>query len=339
VAVPRVAAAPVGASSSGRPLVSPRPLGVGFPYVTGVPASFYRAGLIDFVEVTPELLCRERRDGARRTLELIPAALDRAREACQDLPMVVHGVELSIGSAAGWNVAYVEMLDRLWSCWPFQWHSEHLGFQTIPRSAETHLPEDFVETGVPLPLPNTLEAVAVVAPRAAALGARYGTPFLLENPAHYLPGLPDDEEIGGEAGLMNRITVEGDCWQLLDLHNLYCNALNLGRDIDELLREVRWERVLEIHVAGGSWRNGYYMDGHDGAVPEQVWQVLEKVLPRATNVAGLVFEVLDQAAARLGPNIIEVELERLRRIWQRSRKSSPRQAQGMPSCSPDFKHC
>src|SRR5207237_2409985 len=93
-----------------------------------LPPEIYRGGAVDFVEVTPEVLCRERRGGA---LDLLPDKLAAARETCGALPIVVHGVELSIGSAHGCNAAYLDLLDRFQASWPFLWHSEHLGFQTI----------------------------------------------------------------------------------------------------------------------------------------------------------------------------------------------------------------
>jgi uncharacterized protein len=299
----------------------PRPLGIGFPYIAELPAELYRSGLMDFVEVTPEELCRELWKGDEKALALVPAQLDRALETCAGLPSVVHGVELSIGSVDGWNAAYVSMLDELRSAWPFRWHSEHLGFQTVTGAYGTSL-----EIGVPLPLPCTAEAAALVIPRAAVLGARYGVPFLLENPAHYFRTLPCDPQIGGEIGLMNRIVRGAQCWQLLDLHNLYCNAVNFGHPVRDLLHQVDLERVVEIHVAGGSWFDGYYMDGHDGRVPEPVWELLEEVLERARNVAGVVFEVLSDIAPRLGTTLIAGELERARRIWRAHRAQAGSEA-------------
>jgi uncharacterized protein len=57
-------------------------------------------------------------------------------------------------------------------------------------------------TGVPFPLPPTREAAELVAGRAASIQRRYGVPFLLENPAHYLANLPADPDISDEFGLM-----------------------------------------------------------------------------------------------------------------------------------------
>ena len=145
-----------------------------------------------------------------------------------------------------------------------------------------------------MPLPPTEEAARLVAVRAAAIRDRYGVPFLLENTAYYLPDLPADPEIGDEFGLMDRIEALSGCRRLLDLHNLYCNALNFGFAPKSALTRIPLDRVLEIHIAGGSWCEGFYMDGHNGRVPGPVWELLELALSRAPGIAGVVFEILEE---------------------------------------------
>src|SRR6185503_9702188 len=140
--------------------------------------------MVGFVEVTPETICRQRGTGKTTEIEILPDLMELAQQTCGGLPMVIHGVELSIGSAHGWNDAYLRMLDRFQAAWPFVWHSEHLGFQTIPGENQSTL-----AIGVPLPMPATKEAAKLVASRSAAIVERYGVPFLLENVAHYLLGL------------------------------------------------------------------------------------------------------------------------------------------------------
>jgi uncharacterized protein (UPF0276 family) len=291
-----------------------QPLGVGFPYFAALPADLYRSDLMAFVEITPETLCRQRASGTTAEIEIVSDRLAQAQETCAGLPVVVHGVELSIGSAHGLNSAYLRMLDSFQKEWPFAWHSEHLGFQTIAGDNDATL-----EVGVPLPLPATVEAVELVAARSATIQQRYNVPFLLENPAHYFSDFPADPEIGNEYGFLTAFTQRSGCYLLLDLHNLYCNAVNHRFDARAVIDTLPLDRVIEIHVAGGSWRDGFWMDAHDGRVPEPVWQLLEYVLPIAPNVAGVVFELLEEHAIRLGTAAIENELQRALRIWNLSR--------------------
>ena len=292
---------------NGKPI---QPLGVGFPYFATLPADLYRSGLAAFVEITPETLCRQRATGTSVQIEILPDRLATAQETCAGLPVVVHGVELSIGSAHGLNNAYLRMLDSFQKEWPFVWHSEHLGFQTIAGDNGSSL-----EIGVPLPMPATVEAVELVATRSANILNRYSVPFLLENPAHYFSDLPADAEIGNEYRFLNALTQKSGCYLLLDLHNLYCNAVNHHFEARDVIDTLPLERVIEIHVAGGSWRDGFWMDAHDGRVPEPVWELLEYVLPIAPNCAGVVFELLEEYAIRLGTSAIENELRRAWQIW------------------------
>jgi uncharacterized protein (UPF0276 family) len=249
-------------------------------------------------------------------MDLVPERVEQARAVCAELPIVVHGVELSIGSARGWNDGYLDMLDRFQELWPFLWHSEHLSYQTIPGDNDAP-----VSIGTPLPLPGTVEVVHLVGARAAAIGRRYGVPFLLENPAHYLTGLPYQSEIGDEFGLMAAIIERGRCGQLLDLHNLYCNAVNHRFDARAALGRIRLDRVVEIHVAGGRPESGFWMDAHDSLTPDPVWELLEYTLPLCPNVAGVVFELLDFFAPNVGADAIADELRRAREIWQRCRRT------------------
>ena len=289
------------------------PLGVGFPYFAALPADLYRSGLVAFVEITPETLCRQRPARTTTQIEIVPDRLATAQATCAGLPVVIHGVELSIGSAHGLNNAYLEMLDCFQKEWPFAWHSEHLGFQTIAGDNNSTL-----EIGVPLPMPATVEAVDLVASRSATIQQRYSVPFLLENPAHYFSALPADAEIGDEYRFLTAFTEKSGCYLLLDLHNLYCNAVNHHFNARDVIDTLPLDRVIEIHVAGGSWRDGFWMDAHDGRVPEPVWELLEYVLPMAPNVGGVVFELLEDYAVRLGTSAIEGELRRAWQIWNLS---------------------
>lgn len=287
-------------------------LGVGFGCHLALPSALYTPDLLDFVEITPELYHREQSVDSRIQLAPDRRLFDAARRRCESLPATMHCVSLSIGSAHGMYEPCLTMVDRLQKEWPFYWLSEHLQFQTtLGANGEA------ANTGVPFPLPPTNEAAELVTGRAASIQRRYGVPFLLENPAHYLSDLPADPEIGDEFGLMERIVTRSGCLQLLDLHNLHCNAINFGFSPSAALDRIRLDRVGEIHVAGGSWGDGFYMDAHDGRVPEEVWDLLEQTLSRAPWISGVVFEILDEYLDRLGPDGIAGELERARAIWRR----------------------
>ena len=286
-------------------------LGVGFSYMTEVPGEFYDTSLIDFVEVTPETLCREIHRAGKQQIIPVPEQLAVVQSLAERFPLVLHGVQLSIGSVHGWNQAYLRMLDQIKRVLPFLWHSEHLSYQTI-ADEQGHVRE----TGIALPLPATREVANMVSQRCRSLLNRYDLPFLLENPAHYFPAVAH-ESGSDEFRLMNQICDASGCGMLLDLHNLYCNAYNHGFDAWQAVQSLNLSKVVEIHVSGGRLQDGYWTDAHEGRVPEPVWRLLEQTLPRCPNIAGVLFEVFPDYAPRLGLSAIREELSCLRHLWQR----------------------
>jgi uncharacterized protein (UPF0276 family) len=80
--------------------------------------------------------------------------------------------------------------------------------------------------------------------------------------------------------------------------------------------------VIEIHVAGGRGEDGYWMDTHDGCVPNLVWDLLEYTLPRCPNIAGVVFELLNYYATKMTVDAIAGELMQARQIWRRRGRPS-----------------
>jgi uncharacterized protein len=287
-------------------------LGVGLNYQPGLRAAISALqGSLDFFEITPDLLCRESIRSGERALDYHPGLLDEALEITFDHPIVVHGLGLSIGSAKGWNEGYLRILDELHARRPFQWHSEHLAFLLTTDTAGKPL-----HAGVPLPLPFTDEALSLLAPRAAQLGARYQAPFLLENFTYYLPGLPNDRG-RDEVAFLNDLTELSGCGLLLDLYNFYCNAVNFGFDPYVALERLRLDRVVEIHIAGGASYDNFQLDVHSKTAPEPVWELLEWVAPRAPNLAGIVYEVMEQALTLVGVDGIQSQLARARDIWDK----------------------
>jgi uncharacterized protein (UPF0276 family) len=264
---------------------------------------------VDFAELSPDMLCREVETDNGASLRFQPTLLDEALHALDGLPITVHGLELSIGSASGWNESYLTMLDEFREQRSFNWHSEHLGFLLAACTDGQPL-----NAGVPLPLPFTQEAVDLVAPRANQLVERYGVPFLLENAVYYLPNLPADPG-WDEIVFLNRLVDSSSCGLLLDLFNLYCNSLNHRFNLIEALSRLRLDRVVEVHLAGGKFVDGFLLDGHCSTVPEPVWTALEWLLPRAPNLAGVVFEVLGPALPLVGMDAVCAQLERLRASW------------------------
>ncbi|MCA8957204.1 MAG: DUF692 family protein [Planctomycetes bacterium] len=264
--------------------------------------------LLDFLEISPDVLCRERRCPLRGTTGLVldPELLDRACRAATDTEVVVHGLGLSIGSAAGWNEGYLDMLDAFAAKRRFAWHSEHLGY-LLYRDHDGRV----CNAGVPLPIPCDVEALQLIAARAAAVVRRYGVPFLLENVAWYLSGI---DRLGGiaEPEFLNRLCHRSGAGLLLDLFNLHCNAVNHGFAARDWLDALELEHVVEVHMAGGPDFEGFAVDVHSQVSTAGLKDLLECVLARAPRVRGVVFELLEESAGLMGVDGHRNELRELR---------------------------
>ena len=199
----------------------------------------------------------------------------------QAVPVTLHGIGLSLGSAEGLDPERVRHVARVVEAVEPPWFSEHIAFTRAGG----------VEIGHLAPLPFTREAVAIVAANVAELKAALpGLPLLLENIAYPFP-LPGAEMT--EAELVRAILEEADAGLLLDLENVHANALNHEYNAIEYLESLPLERVVEVHLAGGLWKEGQYVDTHTRAVPEESWKLLEWLVPRS-DVRAVIIERDDE---------------------------------------------
>jgi uncharacterized protein (UPF0276 family) len=68
---------------------------------------------------------------------------------------------------------------------------------------------------------------------------------------------------------------------LLDLHNLYANAVNFGDDPHTLLCRFPLDQVAAVHLSGGRWIDGPHgarrlLDDHLHDVPPAVFELLHE---------------------------------------------------------------
>jgi uncharacterized protein len=305
----------------------PEPLGVGLLFNPALPEILERRpDAVDFLSVAPDVLQIDQGRGRR----VLPAAFGRGRfadvEALTDVvealarawPVVAHGVGLSIGSPGPLDAAYLRRMCAWTERLRLRWFGEHLSFFRLPRGATAAH-----EAGLAAPLPLDFPVLRAVARKAARVRAALGVPFLLENGVAYVRPVDDDLE---EWEFLNRLAAHRSAGVLLDLHNLYVNARNHGFDADEYLDRLDMRNVVEIHLAGGDELGGMYTDAHSGAVPEAVWSLLDRALPRATRLRGVTFEFHESCLPRLGVDGVVEQLTRAREHLARAEHPAARPA-------------
>jgi uncharacterized protein len=264
----------------------------------------------DLYEVAPETLWRQR-DGQlvangfhRRFGEL------RARTG---RPFVAHGVGLSVGGSTAADGprrrAWLGRIAQDHAAFDFLWYTDHLGVSAPGGLALT----------LPLPLPFTPAAATGVARQLRALQAIVAD-VGFENTAHYfLLGDPLDEP-----AFIARCLGGPRTHLLLDLHNVHTMAVNLGFDAGVYLDRLPLDRVIELHVSGGSESSPRWLpsgrtmrlDSHDGAVPEEVWALLDRVVRRCPNLRAVVLERLERTAGDEDIPLLREELRRIRQVVQ-----------------------
>jgi hypothetical protein len=89
---------------------------------------------------------------------------------------------------------------------------------------------------------------------------------------------PDDEL--DEGAFLTEILERTDALLLLDVANVYANALNRGGDPAALFDRIPLERVAYVHVAGGAENDGIYHDTHTDAVPQAVLDLVGELCAR-----------------------------------------------------------
>lgn len=213
--------------------------------------------VVDFVEVVAEA-CR---DSAQRREALALAEV---------WPVVPHGVKLSLGSVEGIDVSRARDFGRLARDLRAPLVSEHISFTRAGGREIGHLTE----------LPMTREAVAAVARNVAALRRVLpDVPLLLENVARAFVWPESDHEMD-EGTFHAEVVRATGCNLLLDVGNLYANAVNASRDPFQVLASYPLENVAMIHVAGGVMEHGFYFDTHAHAVPDPVFALVAHLLER-----------------------------------------------------------
>ncbi|MFJ8589247.1 DUF692 family multinuclear iron-containing protein [Streptomyces sp. NPDC093595] len=241
-------------------------LGVGLGYRSELDEEIQRhRPLIDWLEVVSDHYLD------RPAEQLAP--VHRLR---RDVPLVAHGLELSIGTHGELDAGYVESLAAFVSAVEAPWCSDHL---CCTRAGGVSL-------GQLTPLVRDRTTAAEVARKAQQVQDRVGVPFLLENITYYI----DLSSPLTEAQFLTEVLEHCACGLLLDLTNLHINAVNHGFGTEEFLDGIPLERVVQIHLAGGESGPSLLLDTHSARVPDEVFELLEYVVPRAPHLKGVMIE-------------------------------------------------
>lgn len=230
---------------------------------------------IDFLEVHSENFFA--RGGAAL------AVLEQGRAL---YPVSLHGVGLSLGSAVGLDLWHLDQLAALVQRIDPVRVSDHASFARAPFQGHTVHAADL------LPLPFTDEALQVLCTNVSRVQDRLRRPILVENLSAYVQfGTPTGERGWEEPAFLAELARRTGCQLLVDVNNIYVNALNAheaGRLSDPLqacrtwLQSITPAAVGEMHLAGhcrvADVHGVIVIDDHGSRVCDAVWLLYQHAL-------------------------------------------------------------
>ena len=192
-----------------------------------------------------------------------------------EVPVVMHGVSLSLGSVDPLDEQYLEALRALARDVEPAWISDHLCWSSFGG-----------HTGHDLwPLPFTEEALDHVAARVLTVQERLQRPVLIENVSSYLQfahaGITEWE-------FLSALVARTGCGLLLDVNNVFVSAHNHGFSAQAFLEGLPPDSVAQIHLAGHRDEGTHLLDTHDHPVCDGVWDLYRAAVTRFGGVATLI---------------------------------------------------
>ena len=271
--------------------------------------------------------------GLRRTLlgalqEAAPGAFDflecapdnwigvggRYGEALADIssrhPVTCHGLSLSLGGVAPLDEAFLARVHRFLDQHHVRLYSEHLSYCTD----DGHLYDL-------MPIPFTEEAVHHVAARIRRVQDVLGRRIAVENVSYYAAPYQAMDEVD----FVNAVLAEADCDLLLDVNNVYVNAINHGYDAREFLARMPSARIASYHIAGHyDEADDLKVDTHGAPVKDAVWSLLEETY----RLHGVRPTLLERDFNFPPLPALLAEVERIRLLQQAAETGAGRAAHG-----------
>ncbi len=216
------------------------------------------------------------------------AALATLTQARAHYPVSLHGVGLALGSAVGVDEWHLQQLDRLVRHIDPVRVSDHACFARGPFADHTVHAADL------LPIPFSTDALDVMCANVQQVQERLQRTLLVENLSAYVSYAQADMP---ETEFLNSLARRTGCGLLVDVNNIYVNALNtqkLQPNFDPLQSCTDWlqaidaQAVGELHVAGHVDCGDIVIDDHGSRVSAPVWRLYALARQRFTRAATLV---------------------------------------------------
>lgn len=220
------------------------------------------------------------------------AALAVLREGRAHYPISLHGVGLALGSAVGLDDWHLDQLARLVAHIDPIRVSDHACFAR--GNIGQREPLVSVHGADLLPIPFNQQALDVMASNVQRVQDRLKRPIAVENLSAYLSFAGSEMP---EPDFLNQLAQRTGCQLLVDVNNIYVNALNdqlNGLTSQPLQQCTAWldaiqpAHVAEIHLAGHIDCGDIVIDDHGSRIKPPVWTLYEHAIRRFGAVPTLI---------------------------------------------------
>ena len=224
------------------------------------------------------------------------AALAVLTQARAHYPISLHGVGLSLGSVAGIDPWHLDQLARLVQQIDPVRVSDHASF------ARGRFNGAVIHAADLLPIPFSHEALDVLCANVQQVQTRLQRRFMVENLSSYVnwTAHPDESPLE-EPEFLSSLARRTGCSLLVDVNNIYVNALNAqinGAPGDPVQQCLDWLDAItpadvgEIHLAGHCHVNDaqgeIVIDDHGSRVCPPVWRIYQHAVARFGAVPTLI---------------------------------------------------
>ncbi|MCG2613499.1 DUF692 domain-containing protein [Terrimonas sp. NA20] len=291
-------------------------LGIGILYNAALPEYLKEHfEQLDYIEIIPDMFWSDEGRGKNPRFRPLPKWMRQLDWIAGRLPLVAHNIGISIGTIDYFDEEYIRFMQKMHERYQFKWHSDHLSFLKLPTKG----PHDH-NAGIAIPVPYDEEYLEMIGKKVDFIQSTIEIPFLLENNVYFVE-YPEQDYT--ETAFVNKLVKGHHCNILLDIHNLYTNAINQGTCARTYIDELDMSAVMEMHIAGGNDMNGFYMDSHAGPCPDEVWELLDYAVSKAPNLRGITFEFHESYFPLLQFGGLNRQIELARNTWNKYHHKKP----------------
>ena len=220
------------------------------------------------------------------------AALAVLLQGRSHFPVSLHGVGLALGSAAGVDEWHLNKLAQLVEKIDPIRISDHACFARGSVERQDQLVS--VHGADLLPIPFNQEALDVMCANVNRVQDHLKRSIAVENLSAYISFAGSDMS---ETDFLNQLTQRTGCKLLVDVNNIYVNALNDQiqhrttnplQQCKDWLKQIKPDSVAEIHLAGHIDCGDIVIDDHGSRVKAAVWELYQHAVQLFGAVPSLI---------------------------------------------------